>query len=303
MTELRDNKPHTPAMHCNANSSASSSSHHTLFMQRQEQATSERLSLALEHYSKWQHLEPHFSAFCDLFLLPFSRPPFVVSLLFRHFLNSHPIPSFAAPPPDSATLQAHRSPPLAHFPRRHTILSAVFVSTASVSLPLCRWPIVLLACVLPLPCSPRRSRVKAVAQGVCQQKAVKLSMELSERSSRKKDSEESRNKRAVDFQLTITDTGTGNQPKQAKPLNQRSSLRHCSPSISTCRPGVRALLRRWPAICLNCPQTDAEPKFAHAWWRPMVATWLTKPGRSRPCDWAAAKLRRSKKYGRIKYRR
>lgn len=37
---------------------------------------------------------------------------------------------------------------------------------------LCRWPIVLLACVLPLPCSPRRSRVKAVAHWVCQQKAL-----------------------------------------------------------------------------------------------------------------------------------
>lgn len=60
MTELRD-KPH-PSQ-CTATQTAALHQHHTtLFVQRQEQATSERLPLALEHYSKRQHLEPRFSA-------------------------------------------------------------------------------------------------------------------------------------------------------------------------------------------------------------------------------------------------
>lgn len=92
-------------MHCNANSSASSASHHTLFMQRQEQATSERLWLALGHYSKRQHLEPHFSVVFDLFfftIFPSSFCCFSPLPAFPQF-PSHLIPSFAAPPPDSAT--------------------------------------------------------------------------------------------------------------------------------------------------------------------------------------------------------
>lgn len=159
-------------MHCNANSSASSASHHTLFMQRQEQATSERLWLALGHYSKRQHLEPHFSAVFDLFFfyyisvfvllflsspgissIPISSHPFLRGPAPRQRYSSRPTSLLLWPTSPDGT----RSSLLSSYPPRQ-------------SRSLCRWPIVVLACVLPLPCSPRRSRVKAVAQGVCQQK-------------------------------------------------------------------------------------------------------------------------------------
>lgn len=105
-------------------------------MQRQEQATSERLWLALEHYSKRQHLEPRLSTFFDLFC--FHLFVLLLLLLSSSGISSIPIPSVPSRPrPQTALqLQAHSQSPLAHFPRRHTILSAVFVSTASVSLSL-----------------------------------------------------------------------------------------------------------------------------------------------------------------------
>lgn len=92
----------------------------------------------------------------------------------------HPLPAFppirissllSRPRPQTALqLVAHSQSPLsAHFPRRHTILLCC-LRIHRVSLAVGRS--CCLACVLPLPCSPRRSRVKAARRSlsVCQQR-------------------------------------------------------------------------------------------------------------------------------------
>lgn len=204
-TDDRVTRQATPQpMHCNANSSASSSSHHTLFVQRQEQATSERLPLALEHYSKRQHLEPHFfcfslaSSFYHLFVFLL-----LFSLLFRHFLNSHLISSLPSRPRPQTALRSRptdcllwptspdgtRSSLLSSYPPRQSrSLAAVGRS--------CCWRVSFLF-------RAHRGGVESgqsLSERVCQQEAVMLSMKLAERISKKrKDSEENRDTRAVDF--------------------------------------------------------------------------------------------------------
>lgn len=249
---------------CNANSSASSASHHTLFVQRQEQATGERLPPALGHYSKRQHLEPRFSAFFDLFFchllallllflsasgissIPILSHPFLRGPAPRQRYSSRPTASLPGPLPQTA------HDPLCCL-RIHRVRLALFAVGRS-----CCWRVSFLF-------RAHRGGVESrQSLRECQQKTLLLLRELPERISKKrKNSKENSNKRAAGFQLTIAETGTGTNQTRRNPSikRQRSSLRHSSPSISTCKPGVRALLQRWPAICLNCPQTHTNPKL------------------------------------------
>ncbi|KAH8124914.1 hypothetical protein LI328DRAFT_133573 [Trichoderma asperelloides] len=134
-------------MHCNANSGASSSSHHTLFIQRQEQATGQATLAGPGALLKTAASRASLCCLLWPLIFPSSRHPLIVFILFRHFhqFPSHPFSRGPAP------RQRYSVWPTASLLLRPTSpdgtrsSSAVFVSTASVSLPFCRWPIVLLA--------------------------------------------------------------------------------------------------------------------------------------------------------------
>lgn len=131
-------KPHTPRpMHCNASSSASSS-YHTLFIQRQEQATGQATLASPGALLKTAASRASLLGLLWPLLFPSFRLPFIVFILFRHFhqFPSHPFCRGPAP------RQRYSFWPTASLLLRPTSpdgtrsSSAVAVSTVSLAPPL-----------------------------------------------------------------------------------------------------------------------------------------------------------------------
>lgn len=187
MTELRD-KPH-PSQ-CTATQTAALHHHHTTPSscsdRNRPQASDSRQPWSITQNGSISSLV--FQLFSGFFFLPSFRPPFVVSLLFRHFLNSHPISSLPSRPRPQTALRSRptdcllwptspdgtRSSLLSSYPPRQSrSLAAVGRS--------CCWRVSFLF-------RAHRGGVESgqsLSERVCQQKAAMLSRILPERISKK----------------------------------------------------------------------------------------------------------------------
>lgn len=270
-TDDRVTRQATPQpMHCNANSSASSASHHPL---RAATGTGHKRATPSGPGALLKAAASRASFFCSSLASAFYHL-FVFLLLFvRHFLNSHLVSSLPSPRPQTAlrsrstdcllwptSPDGTRSSLLSSYPPRQSrSLAAVGRS--------CCWRVSFLF-------RAHRGGVKpgqSFSEGVCQQKAVMLSMKLAERISKK---EKTARKIVIRSCAFSADNCRNRHRHQPHGRNPSVSAARCAiprpPSAHANRgPGPAATLAsNLPELAPERTQNQGSPMLGGAqWWQ------------------------------------